>query len=402
MASWTRVRSLAWKDALELLRDRRSLALMVVSAFLFPLLGVLVTGLKSQQKALVAVEVCDSGGEAEELASLIVEALRSYSPFNVTRVKAGSCRAVPGAVLTVAIPEGFSGNASSLGRRAVVLLYRLVGSAAANDAENIVRAAVSTFSRKLAVARVEELARRAGLTLEPDTVLDPVALRSATVTAAGAAAPPSLEERAEAARFLAFAVFFVLNPAAVAVADTVARERETGTGELLAITPLTGFEFVMGKTLGSLAAVAVAGGLDLLAAAAYGVAVQGAAAGLGLALFHALQTVMAVLVTVAVTVLATMLVSGQRAATMLSSMVTGSAMIVFFTALFIDFNTLPTTVRALLYLVPYTHTVLAIEAYALGSAGAAALHTGMLAALTLAALAAAARLYAPMRLVKRS
>ncbi len=401
MVSWTRVKSLAWKDALELLRDRRSLALMVVSAFLFPLLGVLVTGLKSQQKALVAVETCDDGDEAEELLNLIVDALRSYSPFNVTVVRADSCSAVPGAVLTVAIPRGFSVNASSLERRAVVLLYRLVGSAAADDAESVVSAVVSTFSRKLAVSRVEELARRAGLRLEPDTVLDPVTLRSAVVTAAGTAAPQALEERAQAARFLAFAVFFVLNPAAVAVADTVTRERETGTGELLAITPLTGFEFVAGKMLGSLAAVAVAGGLDLLAAAAYGAAVQGVAAGFSLALFHAAQTVMAVVVTVAVTVLATMLVSGQRAATMLTSMVTGSAMIVFFAALFVDFNTLPLTVKAAMYLVPYTHTVLAIEAYALGYVGAALLHTGMLAVLTLAALAAAARLYTPTRLVKR-
>ncbi|HID41464.1 MAG TPA: hypothetical protein EYP33_04835, partial [Pyrodictium sp.] len=74
-----RLAVLVRKEALEFLRDRRSLILMAVSAFLFPVLGLLVTGLKTQQAALVAIVVCDTGAPAEELAQQLYTAF-SESP----------------------------------------------------------------------------------------------------------------------------------------------------------------------------------------------------------------------------------------------------------------------------------------------------------------------------------
>lgn len=397
-----RVAALAWKDALELLRDRRSLALMVVSAFLFPLLGVLVTGLQGQQAALVAILVCDRGDAAKRLVGLLRSALEEAPGLRVTVMNSSSCGAPQGAVLTVAVPPGFSANASSLGKPVVVRLYKVIGNPAADTAEAYVNAALQRFSQSLAVERVERLARLAGVHVDPGVVLSPLRLVSEEVTPSGAQASPLEAARARTARFLAFAVFFVLNPAAIAVADSISRERESGTGELLAVTPLRGWEFVAGKAVGGTVAALVAGGVDAVAAIAYGFATGFQGADAGLIAVHVLETMLAIVVTASLTILATLLVPGQRAATLITSTITGLAMMIFFSVLFIDINSLPTSIKAVLYLVPYTHTALAIESYALGDAAAALIHTLVLAVLSAAALAAAVKAYRPDRLVKRS
>ncbi len=398
-----RIRALASKDAREFLRDRRTIALMVISAFLFPLLGLMVAGLKTQQKGLVAINICDEGAYAEALARLIKEYITKYTPFNITIVySVNSCGSVPGATVTLIIPRNFSENASSLGNPVIVRLYKLVGSPAATDAESIINTALSVFSRVLAAERVKRLSEIAGLQLNPDYVLEPVRIVSEAVTETGAIAPPGAEEKAEIARFLAFAVFFVLNPAAIAVADAVARERESGTGEILAVTPLRGTEFVIGKTLGSMAAVAIAGSLDLVAALAYGYAVlAGSATPVSVALFHSLQTILAILVTVSITIFATLLVPGQRTATLLTSIITGTAMLIFFSALFVDIQALPAPIKAIMYIVPYTHTVLAIHSYALGNIVRALEHSLIVILLSLGLFIGSARVYKPDRLVRR-
>jgi ABC-2 type transport system permease protein len=397
-----RIAAIAWKDTLEFLRDKRSIGLMLVSAFLFPLLGLMVTGLKAQQHAKVAILVCDPSKEAHEVAEILASTLQEYGSFNITvSMGAATCGPVADAVATIVIPAGFGANLSTLNNTALLKIYEEIGNPAASDAASIVSTLVDQYSKHVAAMRVAKLAERAGMRLNPETVLNPIRLVSEGVTPSGAPASPEEAQRASIARFLAFSVFFVLNPAALAVADAVSRERESGTGEMLAITPLTGLEFVTGKALGSLAAALVAGGVDLAAAAAYAVLTEFRAVDAGLVFLHAAETVLAILVTMAVTVLATLLIPGQRAATLTTSIVTGTAIMVFFSVLFVDVSSLPVLFRAILYLIPYTHTALAIENYALGDIVATSFHTAVLIAATLASLAAAAYVYKPERLVKR-
>jgi len=390
----------AWKDALEFLRDRKSIGLMVVSAFLFPLLGLLVTGLASQQRALVVVRLCDEGSHVEAFTEAVRRSLESLGWVEVRLVEGGPCGAYPNATLTIVVPRGFEANASSIDRPVVVRVYKLVGSSAAAQLESVVSRVAGEFSHSLAVQRVERLAGLAGLRVEAENVLNPLRLATESVTVGGGVVGEGVEARVQLARFLAFAVFFVLNPAAIAVADSVARERESGTGELIAVTPIRGGEFVVGKALGSLAAVALAGAVDTLAALVYsGLSPGGLDA--GLVALHAVETMLAVFATAALTILATMLLPGQRTATLVTSLITATATMVFFASLFVDFENLPLTVRVPLYLIPYTYTVMAIKSYALGDAGAAAVYTAALAVAAAAALAAAAAVYRPSRMVKR-
>ncbi|BES82008.1 ABC transporter permease [Pyrodictium abyssi] len=395
-----RLAVLVKKEALELLRDRRSLALMVISAFLFPLLGLLVTGLKTQQAALVAIVVCDKGTPARELASRLYSAFNESPGFNAVLEHGPGCTPPEQAVAAILIPDGFSRNATSVDAPVIVKIYGVVGNPAADEAVQLAYSVMSGFSQDIALQRVKTLASLAGRHVEAEYVLHPLRVVSETVTETGQRATPELEERATVARFLAFSVFFILNPAAIAVADSITRERVRGTGELLVITPLTGTELVLGKTLGSMTAALIAGGLDTIAVVAY-VETVSAAVGPSLIVFHAVQVALAVMVTATTTMLVTMLVPGQRAATLTASIVTGAAVMVFFSILFVDLNTLPTWIRLLLYAIPYTHTAQAIESYALGDTGAALAHTLVVVVLALASVAVTARLYKPERLVKQ-
>ncbi|GEM_PF-2654372 len=395
---------IAWKEALEIIRDRRSLLLMLFSAMLFPLLGVMIAGLKTQQEALVVVIMCDETVEGKELLSRIEAAFKATPGFRVeviyTNESIKGCTAYPGAVATIVIPGDFGENVTSLDKIALIYLYKVVDSPAAEEAGNILNSVLYRYSLEVSRFRVETLAVKAGVAIEPDYVLSPIRIVTNTVTRGGVAVPPQVEARAELARFLAFSVFFILNPSAIAVADSITREREQGTGEVLAITPIGGRELVLGKALGSLTAAFIAGGLDVAAVTAY-VYLVAANLGPGVALFHAAQTMLAVMVTLSIVMLVTMVIPGQRAATLLASIITGLAVMVFFSILFIDLEAMPTAIKTLLYMVPYTHTAESIKAFVIGDTVRAIQHTIPLIVALVLATYAASKLYSPEKLVKR-
>ena len=390
---------IAWKEILEFVRDRRSIALMTVSAFLFPLLGLVITGLQTKQMARVAIITCDNGSYARSFSEKLVAAIRS-TPGLIPVIVRGKCSLPKDIVAAIIIPRGFSANASSLDKPVFIRFYRVVGKAATDQAASVLNSVAASLAQNISIRRINILTKMAGLSLNPNYVRNPVYLVTESVSSSGAPAPPSLVRRANVARFLAFSVFFVLNPAAIAVADAITRERESGTGELLAISPITGLDLLLGKTAGALVAASIAGGLDAAAVIAYVYMVLGGIDP-GLILVHVTGVLLAVLVTAAFTMLITLVVPGQRAATLTASLITGLATIVFLSALFVDYNTLPALVKTIFYSIPYTYVVLAIKAYALRQESLAITYLATLLALTMVALAGAARAYKPERLVKR-
>lgn len=395
-----RVKAIAWKDSLEFLRDRKSIVLMIVSAFLFPFLGVFTTGLKSHQQVLVVLKLCDNGSYAHDFAKLLSKIIRQYSPYNLTVIDTGDCSPPQGATVTIVLPRGFTHNMSLLDGVAVVKVYEVAGSAAAEEVKSLVYLALKDYARRIIRERVSLLAGEAGVSVDVEALLNPLRLVSKSVTPSGTPLSPEVSEKASIARFLAFSVFFVLNPTAIAIADNVARERESGTGEILVTTPVTGLEFVLGKIAGSLTALLLAGILDLAAALVYGVFSVSFTNYTELALFHMIQTLLAILATMSITMLVSLYVTSQRAATLSTSLVTGMAIMVFFTALFVDIGSLPLSIKLPLYLIPYTHIALAIEAFALGEVNKSIMYSCVPLILTLASLTAAVKSYSPERLVK--
>ncbi len=396
------LRVLAWKEVLETVRDRRTLGLMALSAMLLPVLGLLVSGLRAQQQAIVVVSLCDNGVEARVLASMLVEELSKAPGLKPIETR---CSLPSGYVFAVLIPSGFTDNATSIGKPVVVKYYRLVGSVAASQAESIVNNVLYEYSDRLARRRVSAIASMAGVKVDPGLVLHPVRVVSETVTATGAPAAPALEARASVARFLSFAVFLVLNPAAVAVVDALVGERERGTAEMLAASPLRPRELVAGKMVGGIVLALMAAGIDALAVVAYMLLVGGGLElqGLGpdLAAVHALETLLAVAVTAALSAPIAVRAPTPRSATMGALIVTGLATGIFFASFFVDFDRLPPALEAALYTIPYTHVALAIYSYALGDRIRSLLHSLAVVAVTLAAVALASKLYSPESYVRQ-
>ncbi len=390
---------IAWKEIIEFVRDRKSIALMTISAFLFPLLGLVVTGLQTKQAAHVAILLCDEGELAKLFAEKLAKAIAGTPGLIPIMVK-NSCRFPSNSVAVIVIPKGFTANASTIDKPVFIKFYEVVGKASATRAADVLNNVAASLAQNISLTRIRVLAEKAGISLNPNYVRNPVYIVTESVSSGGAPAPPSLVARANVARFLAFSVFFVLNPAAIAVADAITRERESGTGELLAIAPITGVDLLIGKTAGALVAALIAGGLDAAAVLAY-VYIALGGIDIGLVLVHVVGVLLAILVTASLTMFVTLLVPGQRAATLTASLITGLATIVFLSALFVDYTTLPFTIKTIFYLIPYTYVVLAVKAYALGQGVAAMTYLVALLVLSIIALLGAAKAYKPERLVKR-
>ncbi len=392
---------LAWKEVIDYLRDTRTLVLMALSAMVLPLLGILVMGLQSQQKIVAVVAVCDEGAWAEKLARMVEKELASHG---VKVVRVNTCKPLPGVELGLLIPRGFSDNVTRLGSPVVVRVYALVGSTGAARARSILDIVLHRFSEEVARARVAILAEKAGVKVDADLVLHPLRVLEEQVTVTGQPAPPSLAVRASMARFLAFAVFFVLNPATISLADAFAGERERRTAEMLAASPLRPIELVLGKIAGSLVVAAVAAALDAMGVIAYllVLGLQGLVVGLelDLALFHAFSTLVAVLASAGLAAPIAVIAPTPRAATIGASVVTAAATAVFFSALFIDFNRLPLLIQAVLNVVPYTHVAMAITSYALGEKLLPFIHLLVALAMTGGGVIVAAKLYDPERFVR--
>ncbi len=395
---------------METLRDRRTIGLMALSALLLPALGLLIAGLQSQQVSLVVIENCDGGNESLVIVEKLYNAFKSsrvFDPVIVNATGGEDCDPpVEGYVFAIIIPQGFTENATSIDRPVLVEYRLLVGSVAASRAEGIANNVLYEYSQDKARNRVLFLALKAGVEVDPNIVLHPVRVVKETVTAGGEAAPPGLQERIAIARFLSFSVFFVLNPAAIAVADSFIRERERGTAELLASSPLRGYELVAAKIAGGIVLSLIAAGVDALAVLAYIVLVSSSPVAFtaltpDLALMHAVEILLAVLVTASLSAPIALTAPTPRSATLGTTLLTGLATAVFFASLFVDIDKLPQTVQAPLLLIPYTHTVLAITSYALGDYTASALHSIVLVAVSVVFIALAAKLYTPEKYVRR-
>ncbi len=401
MTTISRLKLLAWKEVLDTIRDTRTLALMALSAMILPVLGLLIAGLQSQQQVRVLVKVCDESSEAWRVARL----LSSYLASNRIIVNTTGCRSQISMTTydaSLVIPRGFGANVSSIDKPVIVYVRELVGSTSAMRARMLIEDFFFRLSEKIAVRRIKELAVTAGVNVSANTILHPLRIVEVKVTATGKPAPRGLALRVEAARFLAFAVFFVLNPAIMSIADTFAGERERRTAEMLASSPLTPVELILGKLAGGLVVALIASALDATGVLAYmglgGLSVSGL--GVDLALFHALATLVAVMVSAGLTAPIAVAAPTPRSATIGASLVSGVATAVFFSILFIDVSRLPTIIQYVLYAIPYTHIAVSILNYALGYRLESILHILVAIVFGAVGVVAAAKIYSPERFVR--
>ncbi len=394
----------AWKEVVDLARDRRTLAATVLLPMAgLPLLALLTGVLSGLETVRVVVyyEEAEAYSVAEWLAGTVAGILESWGLQASVAAAEGPPQSLAGVDVAVILPRGFSENYTSLDRQAVVLVSVLVGSPASDAARSAVQAAVSGLSDWLASRRVEELASIAGLALDPRAVLEPVRLETAYHRPTGAPAPPEAVEVAETARLLEFALFFAANPAVIYMSDVIVGERERRTIEALLVAPVSRRDLLAGKIAAATVLGLVAAAADTVGVLVYFAMLEAVGIRLspGLAAVHAGVTVLLVVMTSAIVAPIAARSGSVRAAQASSFLVLMAAMAVYFTAFTVDLLKLPAEARAVLYLVPFTHAALVVHNYILGNLAAAAAHALIMAAVTAAMIPLAARAFASEKLV---
>jgi len=395
------IRVILWKELRDLARDRRTL----ISVVLLPLVGLpgmaLLSGtLASTQTVSVAIVVEDPRAQwfAEILAGEIEKIISAMGGQG--RVDLLSSGAQPaGYDLVVVLPEGFSDNLTRIDGVAVIRVSSSLGQAG-QLALAALQGAVDRLSQAIVVQRVEDLASRAGLEVDPAGFLEPLRVVVGYHTVQGEVASPVEARAAATARILEFALFFVVNPAVVYMADSIVGEKERRTIEKLLVSPAPRRSILAGKiaaaTLLGMAAALVDSVGVLLFFYMAGIAVE---LTLGLAAAWAASAALVVLSTSALVAAVSARSESVRAAQNASFLIVMAALAVYFAALSVDLTSLPPTVSLVLQLLPFTHAALAVHRYALGDPLGSVLHLVVLSAYAVVLVLAAARFFDSEKLI---
>ncbi|MEZ0394413.1 MAG: ABC transporter permease subunit [Desulfurococcaceae archaeon] len=404
------LRVLLWKELLDLLRDRRTLATTVLLPLIsLPSIGLAVLLMSAGQTVNACVIDMDRGTStlpdgatvsSSWLAGNITEALKSSGVNVVACSNAAEALGEGGVDVLVVIPSGFSANVTSFDRQAHIEIYRRVNVGPAINAEGVVRGVVAWFSGIVARMKVAALAESAGLSkYDPEAVLDPVSAGTTILVApGGGVASPTEQYKVLTAKILVLGIMFVVTPASMYVIDGIVGERERRTFEMLLTTPASLGDIVTSKLLvasmlGLLASAAdVAGLIGYLAilAISVGAGVEGALDPALLAL-HAASSFFTTLVCVGMALPFVSRARGLRSASNVSSIVTSVASASFFTGFFVDYPKLESSVLLPLYASPFTHSIMAIQCYIYGSIPDALAHLAILVALSGALLFVSSR-----------
>ncbi len=403
-----RLRAILWKELLDLARDRKTLAVTALLPLVsMPLLALTMAFFSSQQVSRVAVLALDDtegciGGTCinSTVVASIIE--RSISGSDVV-VEVNPSGNLTDYDVVVVIPEGFSENLTSLDRVAYVRLVKNVGSSKAELVYQSILSTLRGLGRELAKLKIEELANISGVEVLPDSILDPVREVRVLVTPTGQPAEERDEFRIWTARFLAFALAFIVMPPTVFITDSIAGERDRKTLETLLTTPVSRSTLLTGKLLASNVLGIIAAAADVA-----GVIIFFKMLGAymlvdpSLLLVHAVDVALTIFVTSTIIIPIVSRADTARSAQSMSTLITTIAIVIFFTMLSVDIPRLPAHIRYPLYLVPYTHSALLIYNYVLGYNVQVLLHAAVLVALSAVLLVVSYRLFNSEKIITKT
>ena len=380
MSYW---RVILWKDLLDLSRDYKTLAYIIVLPLIaLPGLAIFTSALYQAQEATVYIVLEDSSDLAREIALGLADRLEAWSDGRgiLLRIelREGPREGLVGDVVIV-FPEGFSSNLTALDGQAIVEASTVPGSPLADSIYSEVRGYLSLIAEEASLERIERIASIAGVDVDARGVRYPLLLSRVYHAPTGEIVGSEGVRVAFASRIIAFSLFFVVNPAIIFMSDAIAGERERRSMEKLLASPVGVRDLILGKTLASLAIGLVASVVDSLALVAYFV-LSGARIDLTLAL--GLSWFLVILLVLLVTTSIVALISSRsetiRSAQSGSFIVLAMAMAIFFSALIVDYSSLPGYLGAVLSIVPYTHAVYTIYYASVGDMLYVARHLAIL------------------------
>ncbi len=396
-----------WKELREMVRDRRTLAMVVLTPVLtMSFMGLVAIYLPAVHEVVVAL-VDEDGDEATlgryvVSSSSIVEVVRSFASSYGYVVVLGDD---PAAHIVLKLPEGFIRNLTSFESQSSVILVKRLGSPRVDEAASYLEAVLRYVSRAVAKAKVEVLGELAGTGVLAEAVLDPIAVKTLVVTPGGVPVGVGEELRAYLGRLLALSLVFVTTPAASYIADSLVGEKERKTLEKVLATPVGRSSFVLGKVVAA-SIVGLAGGsssalggllLYLLPVLTRSIdTVKYLTPELVAVLF--ISSYLSVLSSLSISLPAVLRSPSVRAASILSASIIGIASVTYFAALFVNLDELKPPATAVLA-VPYASLASAVVRVALGEYLKALAYVAYPAALSLVLVVVSTKLLDPERMV---
>jgi ABC-2 type transport system permease protein len=396
-----------WKELREMVRDRRTLAMVVLTPVLtMSFMGVVAVYLPTVHEVVISLVDEDYGeatlGSYLVSSSGLIEVVRNFVSSHGYVAVLGDD---PAAHVVLKLPKGFVRNLTSFDSQASVVLVKRLGSPRVDEAANYVEAVLGYISGTVARAKVEVLGEAAGVEVNAEAVLNPIVVRTLVVTPGGAPAGVGEELRAYLGRLLALSLVFVTTPAASYIADSLVGEKERKTLEKVLATPIGRNSFILGKVVAA-SVVGLIGGSSS--------AVGGLLLYLLPVLTRSLDTVryltpelvavlfassyLSVLSSLAISLPAVLRSPSVRAASILSASIIGIASVTYFAALFVNLDELKPPASAVLA-VPYASLASAVVRVALGEYLKALAYVAYPAALSLALVWVSTKLLDPERMV---
>ncbi|RLG84492.1 MAG: ABC transporter permease [Thermoprotei archaeon] len=377
-----RFKALMWKELTDLVRDKKTIATsLLMPLIVLPLLGITSIALMGVQEVNIAIIDLDNNVSynpvlnisisSKDLVSLLSNELKKYG-YDVVVSHNESIAENGKYDLIIIIPKGFSRNASSTTLRAKITVLRRAGIQAAIRAESLVNSIIDFYSRKLSEIKVNAIVKMTGINATLESLLDPLSTRTVLIGIGGKVVGFEVEFRSYLARILVLALSVVIMPATSFIIDGIIGERERKTIEMLLSSPVNVSLIIYSKLiaaslLGLLTALADAFGL-IAYITSISLVYSGAIFFLDpyILLVHAIVAFFTILVTVAIALPFITRTRGIRSASNIASIVAVAGTIMFFTGFIVDYTKLQAPLRTILYFIPYTHSILAIQNYVLG------------------------------------
>lgn len=363
-----------WKELREYTRDKKA----IISTVILPPLALiaigLVTVLLAIQKPLVISLINEDRGDvALQLSTMLASELTKAGYKVLELGNLTEARLNPQIDLIVVIPQGFTDNATSWDRVAHVRIYKRTGISGEqiDMAENRVRGVLAAFSSLISAQKISELAKMANITINIDAVRNPIQVE-VPVYVSVHGEPAKVEDvwRPFIARLLILSFSFIVTPAATYVIDGIVGERERKTMEMLIASPLGVREFIVAKTIAASIVGLISALSDLLGLYLYTTTLAYMIGSFilgvidpGLIFLHATVSFLTIIATISLSLPFISRTRGIKSASSVASIITTLGLAFYIAGWVVDFYKLPITTRIALLLVPYTHSIMAIQAY---------------------------------------
>ena len=412
---------LVGKEVKELLRDPK----ILLGTILMPLILMVAMGgmvristtAMMEASANVSVAVLDMDGQP--LSQTLVEFLQQAQNLNTTvltgyTVDGALEKAEELGVRTlVVVPEGFTHNITS-GQRGTVYVYSIMerGSMAEAMGFSTVEGAINVFEEMVKAQMIST-----GMPgVNPEVVLNPIYEKPMTLFRGELIeqSPDQLVQLIMSQSMLPLIVMIVVGTAMSMAATSMAVEKEAKTLETLLTLPVSRMTILLSKLIGS-TIIAVIGSVSFMVGMAYYTTSVSAPATGGKVQIptQLLQSMTSpiTLVVVGGTIFVTMVsalalalciavyAEDVRGAQSLVGILELPIMVPAIVLMFADISMLPKSIQAVLYAIPYTHTILATKDALLGQYGSAMLSLGYIVAFTVVVLYVAAKTFSSERVI---